>query len=135
YVLTEFLPGDDFRKIQGALYEMKCEGYLPILAHAERSECLYKNIDYIEELANMGIKIQINAGSIAGHQGLGMKWYCKKLMKRNLLHLVGTDAHDMEKRPPRMDACQKVMTKTMGEDYTRRILILNPQKIITNEVM
>ncbi|MDD3338500.1 MAG: hypothetical protein PHS82_06540 [Lachnospiraceae bacterium] len=135
YALAEFLPSVDYRQIHSSMYELQCAGYTPIVAHAERCECLFKYPEHIEELVRMGACIQMNAGSIAGKGGLTMKWFCKKIMKKNLLHFVGTDAHDVGKRAPNMGECAKVMSKTMGEAYTKKILISNPSKIVRNEML
>ena len=43
YILVEFLPGDSAKKIYAALREYIMEGYIPIVAHIERYEKLYKN--------------------------------------------------------------------------------------------
>lgn len=49
-------------------------------------------------------------------------------MKRDLLHFVGSDAHNMKNRMPQMGRCAEYMEKHMGRDYTKQILIRNPKK-------
>ena len=50
-------------------------------------------------------------------------------MKQDLLDFVGTDGHRKTERTPDMGKCYLQMVKTMGEDYTREILVKNPRKI------
>lgn len=129
YVLIEFSQKDGFQYIQERCYTLLSNGYEPIIAHAERYPILYKKMDYLEQLAEMGVWIQINADSILGLNGLKMKWFCRKLVKMGLLHLVGSDAHNMENRQPLMRKCAAYLEKSLGQEYAHEILIKNPQKI------
>ena len=67
-----------------------------------------------------------------GEEGFATKRFCKKLMKNNMLDFVGTDCHRTNKRIPNLGPCAEYMEKKMGREYTERILIHNPQKIIEN---
>lgn len=133
YVLTEFSEAHNLRHIRERCYMLLCNGFTPIIAHAERYPALYKKYDEIENLVNMGVMIQMNAASIAGMAGFGMKGFCKKIMKMNLLHFVGTDAHNLKERKPCMGKCAAYMKKVMGEEYTKRILEENPSRLVKKE--
>ena len=109
---------------------MLSSGYDPIIAHAERYHALYNKFDVIEQLTDMGVYIQLNARSIMGKDGFGMKRFCKKMMKKDLLHFVGDDAHNMEDRKPAMGKCAEYIEKVMGEDYARKVLMDNPKNLI-----
>lgn len=132
WVLTEFSQLHTFQFMENSCHELLSNGYIPVIAHAERYPILQKNIEYLERLCDMGAYIQINADSIIGVDGLRMKWFCKKVMKRDLLHFVGSDAHNMKNRAPQMGRCAEYMEKYMGHDYTKQILIHNPQKMLLN---
>lgn len=129
-VLTEFSENHGFRFIQERCYELMSNGYEPIIAHAERYPVLRKNIDYLEQLVDMGAYIQMNADSISGLEGFGMKHFCKKVMKQDLLHFVGSDAHNIKDRKPGMARCAKYIEKAMGREYAEKIFIDNPREII-----
>ena len=130
FVLTEFSEAHDFRFIQERCYELISNGYEPIIAHAERYPVIRKNLEHLEQLVDMGAYIQMNADSISGVEGWGMKRFCKKVMKQNLLHFVGSDAHNTGDRKPQMGRCAQYMEKTMGREYADKILIRNPREII-----
>ena len=129
-VLTEFSSGDDRKWIRNRCNDLLYHGYQPIIAHAERYPALYGKYEELEQLSQMGAYIQINAESILGKSGFGVKQFCKKLMKLDLLHLVGSDAHDLKHRRPVMGKCAAYIGKVMGEDYAKRIFIENPQNIM-----
>lgn len=130
FVLTEFSEVHDFRFIQERCYELISNGYEPIIAHAERYPVIRKNLEHLEQLVDMGAYVQMNADSISGVEGWGMKRFCKKVMKQNLLHFVGSDAHNTGDRKPQMGRCAQYMEKTMGREYADKILIRNPREII-----
>ena len=132
-VLTEFSEQSEFLFIQERCYALLSNGYEPIIAHAERYRALYNHFDRIEQLVEMGVYIQMNAASIIGKDGFGMKWFCRKIMKQNLLHFVGDDAHNLDDRKPCMGKCAAYMKKIMGEDYAERILIANPKELIMED--
>lgn len=129
-VLTEFSEASEIRQIQERCYELLSHGYEPIIAHAERYPAIRKNMDALEQLVDMGVYIQMNAGSIVGEEGFGTKRFCKKAMKKDLLHFIGSDAHNVKDRKPLLGKCAEHMEKVMGKDYMKKILIENPLSII-----
>lgn len=132
YVLVEFLPDTDFRTIQQALNNLQLSGYLPIIAHVERYTCILKQFALIEELNEMGVYIQVNASSVTGNHGWLVKRFIKKMMQKNLLHFVATDAHSNGNRAPLLKEAAFYIEKKMGSDYAKRILYDNPRMVITN---
>ena len=130
YVLTEFSGGDSKSYIKERLYQLLSSGYKPIVAHAERYESVLGDMDFVDELVEMGVFIQVNADSILGKDGRKVKKFCRSLMKQDLLHFVDSDGHDLEERPVRMKECAAYIEKKMGEAYKDEIMFRNPLKII-----
>ena len=133
YVLTEFSEAHNLVYIRERCYALLCNGYTPIIAHAERYSALYKKYDEIEKLVDMGAMIQMNASSIIGADGFGMKGFCKNIMKKDLLHFVGSDAHNLKDRKPCIGKCTAYMEKVMGKEYTEKILSDNPSLLIEEQ--
>ncbi|MBQ9122392.1 MAG: protein-tyrosine-phosphatase, partial [Lachnospiraceae bacterium] len=109
YVLVEFMPGDSYSRIRNAVDELVGSGYVPVIAHVERYECLLKDSKLADELKMLGARIQINASSIAGKHGWKIKRYVCQLLKEQLVDYIGTDAHDMKSRKPEMSSCVAVL--------------------------
>lgn len=130
YVLIEFSENTKFAFIRERIYELICNGYEPLVAHAERYMTLRDGTEKINELVALGAKIQLNAESIIGLEGRRIKKFCKKMMKENYLYAVGSDSHDCSKRPPYMGRCAVYLEKKMGSDYAHRVMIDNPWKIL-----
>lgn len=102
YVLVEFSHNSEASYIRERLSVMLSGGYRPIVAHIERYEATRTDLDFVEELTEMGAYMQINADSIVGKDGFFTKRYCQKLMKNDLVHFVGSDCHNSSKRISRI---------------------------------
>ena len=133
YLLLEFSPLVEFKKLEQAVRNVKAGGYLPILAHIERYRCLNGHMKQIQQLIDMGAYIQINTEAILGDAGLITKQFVKKLCKNDMIDFMATDTHSLHRRRPRMKECAEYLTKHYGEAYTQKILYDNPYCIITDE--
>lgn len=125
YLLVEFYPDEDYSRIRRGMETVQSLGLHPVLAHVERFLALRKDLDKVEELKDMGVLIQTNASSVVGGQGFGTKQYVKKLLKNELIDLVGTDAHHYERRTPEMGKCAEYLYRKYDEEYVNKILYKN----------
>lgn len=126
YVLLEFLPDDSEDMIWQYSEELILGGYQPIIAHAERYKAI-KNRELRRRLLELGVYIQVNAGSIIGYNGWSTKRLCAKLLKEGRVHFVGSDAHHTTGRVPCIGECADYLKKKIGEKETQRLLSLNPE--------
>ena len=118
YILVEFSPMDDARYIRNSLSELQNMGYDPIVAHVERYMSLHKgSFEKIQELREMGILIQVNAASVTGGFGKPTKALVEKLLKKQLVDFIGTDAHSDKSRAPKMLECAQILQKNCDADY------------------
>lgn len=130
YVLTEFSSADTYSRIRTILYELKTAGYIPIIAHIERYPVMMEYPEHIEDAIAMGAMIQINADSLLGHHGWGTKRLCRKMMKKGQIDFIGSDAHDLKKRPSRLAECAAYVEKKWGRETAERIFETNPMQIM-----
>ena len=129
YILTEYSHASEYSFVHKMTREALFAGYVPVIAHVERYECL-RNIDRIEELRNMGALIQVNADSILGLDGRHFKKYTKKLLKEDLVDVVGSDSHGVKERACNMKKCYDYVAKKFGEDYAEELMQITPENII-----
>ena len=134
FVLLEFPVAAEKRYIIEQCHAVMNGGYSPVIAHAERCTAIRKDLGLLQRLVDMGVYIQMNAGSIIGENGLVWKWFCKKAMQHDLLHFVGSDAHNLKSLRPNLDKCARYLEKTMGTAYRDQIMISNPREIIEGSV-
>ena len=130
YVLTEFSSVDPYSRVRGTLYELVTAGYIPIIAHAERYQAFFENMENVADASALGAMIQINADSLVGESGFKTKQFCKKLMKKDMVQFIASDAHNIKDRPSRLGQCAKYVERKWGRDRALRIFEENPSRII-----
>lgn len=133
YVMLEFSPEDDFAYLQRAVQKVQMKGYSVIVAHAERYQCLLKDLDNIRYLVDMGAYIQVNASSITGGMFSPVSKFIRKMMKEHLVHFVGTDAHSANHRSPKIREAADFVAKKFGQDYMERIFWKNGNRVLRDE--
>lgn len=79
---------DSLEHIRGGIYQVLSAGYRPIIAHAERYESVCTKVEHVADLVAMGCYIQVNAGSVMGQYGMGIRQFIKRVMKRGLSILL-----------------------------------------------
>lgn len=132
YCLLEFHSAALRSQVLTGVAEMVRYGYTPIIAHAERYEVFRRDRTLTEEVLAMGALIQLNADSIMGGSGWGVKRFCRSLLKKRQVHFVASDAHDPADRPPLLSACRRFVARKYSDDYARRIFRDNAQAVIKN---
>lgn len=135
YALLEFQSASlRSQVIMGVSETIRC-GFTPIIAHAERYEIFRKDPSLTDEVLNMGALIQLNADSVMGKHGLGVKRFCHELLKEQRAHFIASDAHDPKKRPPLLRECFLRIHKKYGAEYAARVFYHNAQAVINNRMI
>jgi protein-tyrosine phosphatase len=130
FALLEFPEAAEKKYILERCHAVMNKGYAPIIAHAERCVAIRKDIELLHRLVDMGVYIQMSAGSIIGEDGFFWKQFCKKAMQQDLIHFIGSDAHDLKERKVNIGKCADYIEKTMGTDYRDQIMCINPMEIV-----
>lgn len=105
---------------------------IPIIAHPERYRFIQENPDKVEELIESGCLMQSNIGSILGIYGNHAKQTFKYLLKKDLIHFLGTDTHRKDTIYPLLKKATKKIEKIIGKEKTEELIKTNPQKILNN---
>ena len=135
YVLLEFKANSLRSQIITGVNEMINYGYTPIVAHVERYDISRKDPSLMDELLDMGALLQLNADSIMGQNGFGIKRFCHKLLKARQILFVASDAHDVKHRPPRLRECFLHVYKKYGKEYAAQLFYENAQAVIENRII
>lgn len=133
FVLLEF----DFgclrsHVLDGVMDVVNC-GYTPIIAHAERYDIFRKDKKLADEVLAMGAMLQLNADSVVGKRGFGLKRCCHRLLKHGQAHFIASDAHDPEHRPPLLKECFRYVSKRYGEGYAWALLRDNARAMLSGQ--
>lgn len=132
-VLVEFSPTEEYTYIRNSLDNIRAQGYVPVLAHVERYECMVKHPEHVKELKHMDVEIQINASSVQGKLGRKVQQFLYQLLKDRCVYYVGTDAHNAESRAPEFQECYQMLKKKFDAAYIEEIFYENALAVIEAE--
>lgn len=114
YMLIEFPMREVPRFAKDIFHELSILGVRPVIAHPERNLKLMSNPEILEEFVEDGYLLQVNSGSLTGEYGQSVQKAAEKLVRKNMVHLMGSDGHD------------DISRKTGVRDGFRRIREMNP---------
>ena len=93
YVLFETPMMNEPIRLREALFELRIQGYKPVLAHPERYNFFFHNFEMLEELYDGGLHLQLNVLSLIGHYGQPQQKLAEKLIDKQMVSWLGTDCH------------------------------------------
>ena len=134
YILVEFpynmiLPGT-----RDALFQLFINGVTPVLAHPERNLALQRNPDILSDLVTMGCLVQLTAMSITGQLGHDAMEYSHFLLKQRQAHVIATDSHNAESRPPILSSAVEVTAHILGNTGAAEAMVTeNPHQILNGK--
>ncbi|MCX6556937.1 MAG: hypothetical protein NTW95_05830 [Candidatus Aminicenantes bacterium] len=102
YFLFEFPSDYVYAHSKDFIFKVLTEGFIPIISHAERNSEIQRSIGILRELVKAGALCQINAGSLRGDFGDAARRSAYELLQNNLVHVIASDAHDLERRKPEL---------------------------------
>jgi protein-tyrosine phosphatase len=130
YALIELPFGGYPTFIPELIFNLQLQGFLPILAHPERSAMNRTNPAAIEELVDKGARLQVNASSLLGRGGRAVMILAQRLARAKAIWAVASDAHDLRSRPPVLSPVRKALRKLGGDAAFDSYTLLNPGKIL-----
>lgn len=107
-------------------------GITPVIAHPERNRGIVENPKRLESLIRDGAVAQITASSLAGHFGKKIQKLSVELVRSNLVHTYGSDAHNLSTRPFLFRKGLEYLEK-QKELEAMELLLENNKRILKNE--
>ena len=100
------------------IFEMKAQGYRPVLAHPERYTYLYGRFAEIEKMRrDYDVLLQVNLNSLSGYYSPGAKKVAEQLIDGGLVDFVGTDTHHLRHT-------DTLLRRTVPQPYLEKLLKL-----------
>lgn len=112
------------------LLSLRVKGITPILTHPERGRWFLNHPEALVSFVLAGGLVQITAMSVTGSVGYDVREYCNFLLRRNLVHVIASDAHSADKRSPVLSGAVKAAAVIVGEANAYKLVRDNPQAII-----
>jgi len=89
-------------RLEEAIFELRLAGITPVIAHPERILFFQEDPGRYEEVVRLGALGQMTSSSLLGTFGRSIQRLSEDWVARGLVHMLGSDAHDTEYRPPRL---------------------------------
>ena len=133
YLLVEF---DDIfipQKMTEMFYELRAAGQRPIITHPERNATMQRQPERMKDWLREGTLVQVTASSLTGRFGRTAQSLAERFLDKNWVHVLATDAHNTESRPPKLSEAYGIVAKRYGEDTAQRLCVTNPRAVFLGE--
>lgn len=120
-------------ELENIIKGLKMKGITPIISHPERNMAILNDLSIMGRLIKCGVLFQVTAMSIVNQFGRNIQKATLKMIKNGYVHVVASDAHDAEKRPPKLSDAYVMISKKFGKYVALRLFADNPLKIINGE--
>ena len=130
YMMVEFdhhgIPSNAGELLQTLL----SRGMVPIITHPERNAYLMKNMATVQQFIEMGCLSQVTASAFTGFWGPKSQKAAEKLLRKNAIHIVATDAHDLSLRPPILSEARTRIATLAGAEIADALVTHNPGAVV-----
>lgn len=133
YVLVELPMYDIPMYTEDMIYELQLKGYIPIIAHPERNSKIIENPNIVYGYIQKGALAQLNLPSLAGAYGEEVKRAGEILLRHNLIHFLGTDAHSNRRRSPKLGGALEILKKIVSKEEFEALSYGNGKKLLRDE--
>ena len=133
YLLLELPFDEDEEYADDILKDVLDMGICPVIAHAERYECVQRNPGLIDRWIKQGILIQVNKASLLGKFGRGAYNAAHMMMRRFQVSVIASDCHRPYMRTPIMMDVYEDLARKYPRDYLEVVFNENPGRFCHNE--
>jgi protein-tyrosine phosphatase len=136
YILLE-LPVQTIPKgLKNEIFSLKLSGITPIIAHPERNTIIQHDPDILYELVSMGALSQVTAMSVTGGFGELARQSAEALLSHRLAHIIASDAHSADGRPPVLSYAVEDATEILGShEEAERMVTEAPAAILSGNAL
>jgi protein-tyrosine phosphatase len=133
YLLVELSNFSIPKTTTGILSMMLQAGMVPIIVHPELNPLLDRMIENMSEWCEMGCLVQVTAQSLSGDFGAKARNRVRRLLGLGIVHVVASDAHDTQRRPPLLDSARRAVAVEYGEAVAESLFTINPRAVISGD--
>lgn len=130
-VLIEFyMGGITLQEVIPAMEALFEAGYIPVIAHVERYGLTFEELI---ELKNIGCLFQLNLCDLFYENTAWeneMNQMSRRLVKKKMIDFVGTDAHDVERRPAKVVEYVDYLYSNYDKEYIDDICVGNAERLL-----
>jgi len=130
YLLIEFPSQGIPYMAESILFRLIAHGMIPIITHPERNPEVGRKPARYYEMVRMGCLGQVTAMSLTGGFGPEVERLAEELLIHRLVHLIASDAHSIDTRPPILTPAVRAASKRVGKEEAGRMVTEYPQAIL-----
>jgi protein-tyrosine phosphatase len=128
--LVEFYPVEFPRGGEERLFELRCAGVLPVIAHPERYRFLWQKTVLLERLVDAGATTLLDVAALVGKYGRETQRCAELLLEQGLYHAACTDAHRPEDVADAVRGMER-LEKLYGREEVEALLRDGPNEILS----
>jgi protein-tyrosine phosphatase len=129
FLLLE-MPHGLFVDLRETVRGLRQAGLRPVLAHPERHPEFLEEPGRVEELIRAGCLVQVSSGSVTDPPSRQDRRALKSWFRRGVVHLLGSDGHSPNRRPPLMAAAYREIVSWAGTAVADRICSTNGMAVL-----
>lgn len=139
YILLEFDPGVRESELLRCIERLKENAtlgrntYRPVVAHVERYHCFRHNPAGIDALRKLEVPLQINAFSLVEEKNEATRALARGLLADRLVTFLGSDAHRLTHRPPKVRSGLEYIYATCDREYADGVCFRNAEQLLLDE--
>jgi protein-tyrosine phosphatase len=107
-------------RLEETIFELRVAGVTPVIAHPERARFFQEDPSRYEEALRLGALGQMTSSSLLGTFGRRVQRLSEEWVERDMVHVLGSDAHDTEYRPPRLARARERWAELADEEAAER---------------
>ena len=130
FVLVHFPPRVDIGEVCELFSRLADRGITPIVTHPERQRPFQDDPEQLRVLVDGGALSQVTAASLTGKFGRKAATAARRFLDLGLVHLIASDAHSLEYRPPGLSAAQAVASTIVGSTRAHALVVDTPRAIL-----
>jgi protein-tyrosine phosphatase len=119
-------------RLEELAFSTLAAGYVPVVTHPERLTWIDGHYEVFQRMAQGGAWMQITAGALCGHFGKRPRYWAERMLDEGLVHIVATDAHHIDKRPPLLAEARAAAAKRVGDSEATHLVQTRPRGILEN---
>ena len=135
YILVELSNYSISPQVEEAMLSFGDLGLTPVLTHPERNPILQENLARVLDWAERGCVVQITASALSGRWGERPQQAALLLLRHQAVHVISSDAHDTERRPPVLSTARAVAAELFDDDLARSLVLHNPEAIVRGQAL
>jgi protein-tyrosine phosphatase len=134
YLLLELPPQTIPERLRNEIFSLKLLGITPIITHPERHPVMQRDPGALRDLISLGSLAQVTAMSLTGEFGGTVMSCVERMVRDRLVHVIATDAHSAESRPPLLSRAVEAAEAILGNpDEAKRMVTELPAAILAGD--